>query len=339
MGDHQVKRRAVVENRKGWISMSSRSACALLFGTWLAGCGVAQAAADSAQQDMLETFQIYVIQKMGRHEEAFALWLKAAERGSRQGILNAARMLAEGQGVPKDEGRALELYLKGAERGDADSMYEASRLIASGAGGAPDPERAGQLLRKAADAGSREAQTALARSLADRGETEQARSLAEKARDAGDPDARALLAALDAPAKVTVPPNVTQADIIRRMIGGMDRAANARDAGAYLDRLATDARAHVTLPDLPEAPDGLDAEAYRALWSATFAEAEPGYSFRREELKLVKASDDVKATSLIVETFPGRDGGAPTVLRLRETLFVQFSRGEPVIRAVELAAE
>ncbi len=311
------------------------------------------ARADAKQDEMLETFQVYVIQKMGRHEEAFGLWMKLAERGNRQGILNVAKMYAEGQGVAQDRAKALEWYLKGAEIGEADSMFQASLMLAEGANGSSDKARADELLVQAAEAGSPEAQVSLARRLADEGKTDEARALLEKADAAGNPDAGAVLAKLgatngsdatvaaNAPGpssdKVAGPPNVTQDNIIRRMLGEIDEAANARDAGAMLDDLADNASVSVSLPNLPGAGGDMTAEAYRALWKATLAEAEDGYSFSRSDIKLMQAAEDVKVESLIVERFP-RAGAEPTELRLRETLLIRFSRGQPVIGSVQLVS-
>ncbi len=309
------------------------------------------ARADAKQDELLETFQVYVIQKMGRHEEAFGLWMKLAERGSRQGILNVAKMYAEGQGVAQDKAKALEWYLKGAEIGEADSMFQASLMLAEGAGGPAEKGRADALLVQAAEAGSPEAQVLLARKLADEGKTDEARALLEKADAAGSPDAGAVLARLDATGgpetpiednapgessnKVAGPPNVTQDNIIRRMLGEIDAAANARNADAMLDDLADNATVSVSLPNLPGAGGDMTVEAYRALWKGTLAEAEDGYSFTRNDIKLAQAAEDVKVESLIVERFP-RAGAEATELRLKETLLIRFSRGQPVIHGVEL---
>lgn len=311
-----------------------------------------EARADAKQEELLETFQVYVIQKMGRHEEAFGLWMKLADRGNRQGILNVAKMYAEGQGVAQDKAKALEWYLKGAEIGEADSMFQASLMLAEGAGGSSDKARADALLVQAAEAGSPEAQVFLARELADQGKTDGARALLEKADAAGNPDAGAVLSQLGATGgseahevnapgessdKVAGPPNITQDNMIRRMLGEIDEAANARNADAMVDDLADNATVSVSLPNVPGAGGDMTVESYRALWKATLAEAEDGYSFARNDVKLAQVAEDVKVESLIVERFP-RAGAEPSELRLKETLLIRFSRGQPVIRSVELVS-
>lgn len=307
----------------------------------IAGAGLmlpSQASADAAQDEMLETFQIYVIQKMGRHEEAFALWMKLAEKGNRQGILNVARMYRDGMGVQADPAKALEWSLRGAELGDADAMFEAASSLRDGIGAPADPVRAEELMRRAADSGSREAQTALAVELEKSGRRDEARALLEKASDAGDPDADAMLARLDGNGgpETMEAPAPAQDIAVREMLKAMDAAAGARDADAMLKPLADDAKIVVSLPGMPRDGSDMSAEDYRSLWKLTFSNAE-GYSFKREAVTLTRTGEDVMALSDIAERFT-RPGEPENDLRLTEVLTIRVQNGEPVIRGVKLTA-
>lgn len=68
-------------------------------------------------------------------------------------LRSEARALEHGEGVPKDQARALALYCEAARAGDVEARYDAGWMYANGRGTARDDASAAYLFRLAADAG------------------------------------------------------------------------------------------------------------------------------------------------------------------------------------------
>lgn len=64
----------------------------------------------------------FILEKSGDHEEAAKLYGRAAEQGDVEGHVGLAQLLLVGQGIAKDEKRALQHFSKAAERGHAASI-------------------------------------------------------------------------------------------------------------------------------------------------------------------------------------------------------------------------
>lgn len=63
-------------------------------------------------------------------EAAFELFRRAADQGHTAGIYMMADCLAEGEGIPKDVGRAVPLFYRAAERGHRYSRQKIRELLA-----------------------------------------------------------------------------------------------------------------------------------------------------------------------------------------------------------------
>lgn len=296
----------------------------------------ADAGQDRIQREMVEGLEAYVPYKMGRYEEAFALFLKLAEKGNRQGILNVARMYQAGQGVGADAEKALEWYLKAAELGDNIALHAAAEAYDKGEGAPRDGARALELYRRAAEAGSTEAQLALAAKLMAEGKTGEARPWLERAQAAGDPEAPGRLARLEAGNQAKAEVTGESLAAVQRMLAALDAAANARDADALTGYVAPEARIRVTLPTPGvSGPQELTPATYRELWRTTFAKA-GGYRFSRLGFEVSADGPRVRVKSKIRETFD--TAGRQTALHIDETLTVSFGAPTPAITAVELVA-
>jgi hypothetical protein len=147
---------------------------------------------------------------------AFLIWpghQKAAKQGNQPAIAsletdqgnaatqnNLGRRYYNGEGVPRDLGKAAELFQKAAEQGNADSQNNLGRLYYNGEGVPRDLGKAAELFQKAAEQGNADAQRALAR-LFVRGEgvprdLGKAAELYQKAAYQGNVDAQFSLALL-----------------------------------------------------------------------------------------------------------------------------------------------
>jgi TPR repeat protein len=94
-----------------------------------------------------------------------AALLPLAEREARDGDAVAMRIIgilyASGDGVPRDDRRAVEWYRKAAARGDATAMFGLASAYHRGAGVPRDPETARHWLIGAAGRGDARARAAL----------------------------------------------------------------------------------------------------------------------------------------------------------------------------------
>jgi len=125
------------------------------------------------------------------------LYQKAADQGSAYGQYNLAWRYENGEGVPKNFGKAAELYQKAADQGAADALFNLALLYENGKGVPKELGKAAQLYQKAADQGDADAQINLA-ALYENGKgvrknLGKAAELYRKAADQGDQTASANL--------------------------------------------------------------------------------------------------------------------------------------------------
>ena len=86
--------------------------------------------------------------------EQVAIWIRAAAAyGLAEGQLCFGRMLLEGQGVGKDEAKALGWFRQAAEAGDPDALNMVGRCLETGWGAPADLAEAAHCYRRAAEAG------------------------------------------------------------------------------------------------------------------------------------------------------------------------------------------
>ena len=94
-------------------------------------------------------------------EEKFAEAKRKAESGNAKDQLGLARMYYNGDGVTKDDAKAVEWYQKAAEQGNAFAQYNLGVMYDKGEGVTKDAAKAAEWWQKAAAQGSDAAQEAL----------------------------------------------------------------------------------------------------------------------------------------------------------------------------------
>jgi TPR repeat protein len=129
--------------------------------------------------------------------KAAELYQKAADQGHALAQFNLGSLYHNGQGVPKDLRKAVKLYQKAAKQGDASALASLGRLYQSGEGVPKDLGKAVELYQKAAKQGDADALTSLGY-LYQSGEgvpkdLGKAEELYQKAADQGDADALTYL--------------------------------------------------------------------------------------------------------------------------------------------------
>ena len=88
-----------------------------------------------------------------RQQTAGELFQKSADQGYGSAQNNLGVVYENGQGVPKDLGRAAELYQKAADQGYARAQYNLGTLYQDGDGVPKDLGKARELYQKAANQG------------------------------------------------------------------------------------------------------------------------------------------------------------------------------------------
>jgi TPR repeat protein len=91
------------------------------------------------------------------HEEAFRLFSRAAEMGYLDAQGNLGVLYINGQGVTKDEKKAVSLFQDGAEKGNPSCMFYYAMCLNGGVGVEKDPDAARGWFVKAAKGGDRRA--------------------------------------------------------------------------------------------------------------------------------------------------------------------------------------
>jgi hypothetical protein len=95
-------------------------------------------------------------------ESAIKWFLKAADKGSTDAMLNLGGLYYLGNGVPEDLGRALYWYNQAAQGGNAAAMYNLGNMYANGHGVPKDTLKAMDFYAKSAARGNALAKTRLA---------------------------------------------------------------------------------------------------------------------------------------------------------------------------------
>jgi hypothetical protein len=149
---------------------------------------------------------------------AYALYEKAAERGSADGALDLAVALIKGQGIEIDTPRALSLLEKASDSGSARATYNLAALVASGASGKP-PSEALALFRRAAAEGFPEGYRAAAVLL------DEGRGVPENPSGAAENLLRAVAAdAGEARAELTGKTQIWRPDTVRELQARLESA-------------------------------------------------------------------------------------------------------------------
>ncbi|SFR66206.1 hypothetical protein SAMN05216203_2328 [Marinobacter daqiaonensis] len=104
-------------------------------------------------RDIIRTLEAYAVYKMGQYDLAFERYLALAKDGNHQGMLNAAKMYAEGKGVAQSDSESFRWYRTAAEAGVQTGMEETANAYRKGIGVQKDPERARYWETRAEEAG------------------------------------------------------------------------------------------------------------------------------------------------------------------------------------------
>lgn len=94
-------------------------------------------------------------------EDKFAEMKRKAESGDAKAQLGLARMYYNGDGITKDDAKAVEWYQKAAEQGNNFAQYKLGEMYDKGEGVARDDARAVEWWQKAAAQGNEAAQESL----------------------------------------------------------------------------------------------------------------------------------------------------------------------------------
>lgn len=93
----------------------------------------------------------FELSDQGKHEQAFALYLQAAELGHAKAQFHLAVMFDQGKFVAQNHALAAEWYLKSAEQGNANAQYNLAHKYKTGQGVAKDENKAAYWYRQAAE--------------------------------------------------------------------------------------------------------------------------------------------------------------------------------------------
>lgn len=113
---------------------------------------------DKASREAVESLEAYAVYKMGQYDEARTIWLSLASRNNPSAMINLANMSEQGQGVPRDLGKAAEWLRKAADLGDARGQLQLGLAYEKGLGVKRSPEIAAEWFLKAAEQGESTAQ-------------------------------------------------------------------------------------------------------------------------------------------------------------------------------------
>ena len=266
-------------------------------------------------------------------EEAYARFLKLAEAGNRQGMLNTGNMLAAGLGVTQSHAEALKWYRHAAEAGDPIGMYEVGKAYEQGLGVTADREAALDWYRRAADLDSVDAQWALGKHLYDQGERLAGLSwIRTAAFEGGSPEARAFLNALEGAGKLATTPGKAEQRAVLETLAAIDAAAQRKGASGIVAALQEDASIRVRMPDT-SAWQTLSRTELAALWQATFDKVE-GYRYERAQPELLAADGGVLAVSRISEQL--ESAGEVEQLVIHENALLRIVDGTAIVHSLRL---
>ena len=119
------------------------------------GVGAAHADDFSPQKDKVSTeavanLEAYAVYKMGRYDQARAIWEDLAAKGNTTAMINLSNMFGQGQGTPPDQAKALEWTRQAAQGGDSRAQVELGWAHERGQGVPHDNHLAAEWFRKAA---------------------------------------------------------------------------------------------------------------------------------------------------------------------------------------------
>lgn len=111
------------------------------------GCGESQQSAPAVQEDVRLS-----------PEQEFAALTKKAEAGDTNAQHSLGKMYASGEGVAKDDAKAVEWYQKAAEQGNKDAQFEIAYCYTGRCGLKRDATKSAEWFQKAAEQGHAKAQ-------------------------------------------------------------------------------------------------------------------------------------------------------------------------------------
>jgi len=301
----------------------------------LLACSSAFAADDQQRvaREMIQALDAYAVYKMGQFEEAYARFLKLAEAGNRQGMLNTGNMLAAGLGVTQNHAEALKWYRRATEAGDPIGTYEVGKAYEQGLGVVADREAALDWYRLAAELDSTDAQWALGKHLYDQGERLAGLSwIRTAAFEGGSPEARAFLDVLEGAGKLATTPGEAEQSAVLATLAAIDAAAQRKDAAGIVAALQEHASIRVRLPDT-STWQTLSRTELAALWQATFDQVE-GYRYERAQPELLAADGGVLAVSRIGEQL--ESAGEVEELVIHENALLRIVDGTAIIHSLRL---
>jgi hypothetical protein len=104
----------------------------------------------------------YIMDLAEDNEEAAALYQKAAAQGDKDGEFGLANLYGVGEGVKKDEAKAVEYYTRAVDHGHLDAMLVLGQAYINGSLGlTADREKGLALIRRAAEQGYQPARVRL----------------------------------------------------------------------------------------------------------------------------------------------------------------------------------
>ena len=136
--------------------MPPRHALVVMLAAALAGLGT-EADAETAEDAY----------RRGDRAAAFTAWQRRAEAGDAIARLNAAILVDQGRGAPRDPAVAARWYRQAAEQGVARAAYNLARMLLDGDGQPADAAAAAGWFTRAAEAGDAIAQFELGQLLAE----------------------------------------------------------------------------------------------------------------------------------------------------------------------------
>ncbi len=102
-------------------------------------------------REAVTNLEAYAVYKMGRYDEAKAIWEGLAAKGNTTALINLANLFQQGQGVSEDQKQALDYVRQAAELGDARAQFELGMAYETGHVLGRDIDLAASWLKKSAE--------------------------------------------------------------------------------------------------------------------------------------------------------------------------------------------
>ncbi|MBA2778297.1 tetratricopeptide repeat protein [Billgrantia kenyensis] len=96
---------------------------------------------------MIDAYLAYGQFKMGRHEQAMAIWQQLAAQGDADAAFQLGVIYEDGRGTPSDLERALHYYHQASDGGSRRAALRLAELYAQGAPGLPADPSLGECYR------------------------------------------------------------------------------------------------------------------------------------------------------------------------------------------------